>query len=82
MESTDVHRDTLKPYVGKEFVSEEDAYRHYNAYARSKGFSIIKSSYNRSRKTSCVTSRIMVCSKQEEKDLNDNRRNIENVRKC
>ena len=57
----------LKPQIGMEFVLEEEAYNHYNLYAKLVGFSIRRSHFYRSRKIGCITVRTIVCSKEGEK---------------
>src|SRR4051812_39227169 len=39
-----------EPYEGKEFVTQEDAYNFYNAYARKTGFRIRKEAGSKSTK--------------------------------
>ncbi|TXG60911.1 hypothetical protein EZV62_012274 [Acer yangbiense] len=53
-----------KPKFGMEFDSEEIAYKFYNEYAGKMGFSIRKEAMVKNKRTSEVTSRIFVCSKE------------------
>ncbi|KAF3340994.1 Protein FAR1-RELATED SEQUENCE 12 [Carex littledalei] len=41
--------DTVQPYVGREFMSADEAYNFYNAYAGHVGFSIRKNTRTKSR---------------------------------
>ncbi|KAJ4956733.1 hypothetical protein NE237_013516 [Protea cynaroides] len=50
-----------EPYNGLQFVSEDEAYEFYNAYAKEKGFSIRKSRVERSRIDKSIISRKYVC---------------------
>lgn len=54
----------LKPTLGMEFTSEEDARNYYNAYAKQKRFSICVNSYYHSKKDNLIISTEFCCSKE------------------
>ncbi|KAJ4757011.1 Protein FAR1-RELATED SEQUENCE 5 [Rhynchospora pubera] len=63
MDDTDPHADlALCPFVGKEFMTEDDAKDFYNRYAYIMGFSIRKATFYKSVKSDEVTSLRFVCS--------------------
>ncbi|XP_042495170.1 protein FAR1-RELATED SEQUENCE 5-like [Macadamia integrifolia] len=64
----------LEPFVGMEFETEDDAYNHYNNYAREMGFSVRKFRVERSRVDNHILARSFVCANQGEKWCNDKRR--------
>src|SRR4051812_5401139 len=51
------------PLNGKEFLTQEDAYNFYNAYARKIGFGIRKEAGWKSAKHGGYVSRLFVCNK-------------------
>nr|CAD1839601.1 unnamed protein product [Ananas comosus var. bracteatus] len=73
--STTLHKTYLligysvedEPKVGMTFISEEEAYNFYNAYARKIGFSIRKSHTTR-RKDNTVQTKWLVCSRQGKRE--------------
>ncbi|KAF3339869.1 protein FAR1-RELATED SEQUENCE 7-like protein [Carex littledalei] len=54
--------DTVQPYVGREFMSADEAYNFYHAYAGHVGFSIRKNTRTKSRNG--LSSVRLVCSKE------------------
>ncbi|XP_043701095.1 protein FAR1-RELATED SEQUENCE 5-like [Telopea speciosissima] len=64
----------LEPSVGMEFETEDDAYNHYNDYAKEMGFSVRKYRVERSRVDNRILARSYVCANQGEKWCNDKRR--------
>ncbi|XP_073128254.1 protein FAR1-RELATED SEQUENCE 5-like [Henckelia pumila] len=60
--------DDRKPNIGRRFESLDDAYSYYNQYARESGFSARISNSKRSKKTSEVVWKKIVCFKEGKTD--------------
>ncbi|KAJ1688498.1 hypothetical protein LUZ63_019888 [Rhynchospora breviuscula] len=73
MDDTDPHADlALCPFVGKEFMTEDDAKDFYNGYAYRMGFSIRRATFYKSVKSDEVTS----VSLRSHKSLDDDDKEI------
>ncbi|XP_043717758.1 protein FAR1-RELATED SEQUENCE 5-like [Telopea speciosissima] len=66
----------LKPTIGMVFSTDDEAYQHYNSYAKEIGFSIRKYRVDRSKLDKHVVARYYVCSNQGEK-IKDKRRKVD-----
>ncbi|XP_020268731.1 protein FAR1-RELATED SEQUENCE 5-like [Asparagus officinalis] len=74
---TSIPLDDITPFEGKEFISDEDAYHYYNAYAKKFGFGIRKDTLEKSKKASGkILSRTFVCNKAGRKVPRENESGI------
>ena len=61
-------REDIKPFIGKEFNSIDEAFTFYNAYARVCGFSVRKGTQRCSTKEPVAIWCVLLCSKEGERD--------------
>ncbi|XP_043705491.1 protein FAR1-RELATED SEQUENCE 12-like [Telopea speciosissima] len=66
----------LKPTIGMVFPTDDEAYQHYNSYAKERGFSVRKYRVDWSKLDKHVVARYYVCSNQGEK-IKDKRRKVD-----
>lgn len=64
----------VRPYVGMEFSTHNEAYSYYDTYAKENGFKIRREALDKSRKVSkTVISRVFSCNRSGKKRLTDRR---------
>ena len=64
MECVEIDKADNTPCMGMQFDSEEDAYRFYNNYGGTVGFSVRKAYHNKSLKDGVLIYKKYVCCKQ------------------
>ncbi|XP_043694187.1 protein FAR1-RELATED SEQUENCE 5-like [Telopea speciosissima] len=74
--STNTNVNDLEPTIGMVFQTDDEAYEHYNNYAKEFGLSVRKYRVDRSKLDTEIVARYYVCSNQCEK-IYDKRRKVD-----